>query len=193
MDKKLERRAYVADELRIDTEEGQALKIHGHAAVFDTLSEDLGGFFERIAPAAFARTIQSGDVRALFNHNPDYVLGRNKAGTLKLTEDSKGLAIEIDPPDTQFARDLLVSMARGDINQMSFGFRTLNDKWQKVDGEWIRTLLEVELVDISPVTFPAYPQTDVAVRSLEVAQAEERIANRWKLKLSKRRLSLLEL
>jgi len=188
---KLERRTYFADELRVDG--GDTPLIRGHAAVFDLPSEDLGGFRERIAPGAFAKTIQSADVRALFNHNPDYVLGRNKAGTLRMSEDSKGLAIEIDPPDTQFARDLAVSMRRGDINQMSFGFRTLSDKWAKVDGEWLRTLLEVELFDVSPVTYPAYPQTDVAARSLEAARQAEEPPDLSRIALMRRRLDLISL
>lgn len=165
MPRQLERRVLVG-ELRLI---GDGPKMGGHAAKFDVLSEDLGGFRERIAPGAFAKTIQSADVRALFNHDVNLVLGRNKAGTLRLAEDTAGLAYEIDPPDTQFARDLAVSMKRGDVNQSSFGFYTLADKWAKLDGEWIRTLLEVDLFDVSPVTYPAYPQTDAGVRALEAA------------------------
>lgn len=174
-----ESRAFVADslvvEMRGDDSDKKAV-MRGHAAVFDLLSEDLGGFRERIAPGAFAKTIVNQDPRALWNHNSDYVLGRRGAGTLRLQEDSKGLAIEIDPPATQWAKDLAVSMQRGDVNQMSFRFMVINDKWAKVDGEWIRTLLEVELVEVSPVTFPAYLQTDVSARALEglrSAQAAE--------------------
>lgn len=186
-----ERRAYQADELRLDTTEGKSPIIRGHAAVFDLLSEDIGGFRERIAPGAFAKTIQSADIRALINHEPTLILGRNTSGTLRLWEDIKGLAIEIDPPDTQAARDLEVSMTRGDINQMSFGFYTLNDKWQKVDGEWIRTLLEVDLFDVSPVTYPAYPQTDVAIRALEAAKIAAEPPNFSRRVLLRRRLELM--
>jgi HK97 family phage prohead protease len=141
--------------------------IRGYAAVFDKKSDDLGGFREIIRPGAFKKTIKEADVRALFNHDPNYVLGRTKSGTLELSEDDKGLAIDIDPPDTQFVRDLMTSIGRGDIDQMSFGFRTIKDSWNepKEGGEITRELLEVELFDISPVTFPAYPQTSVAVRS----------------------------
>jgi len=140
-------------------------KIVGYAARFDKLSEDLGGFRERVKPGAFTKTIKEADIRALFNHDPNYVLGRNKAGTLVLEEDEKGLKISIDPPDTQWARDLLLSIERGDINQMSFGFRTIKDTWiQQENKETIRELNELKLYDVSPVTYPAYTQTSVAVR-----------------------------
>lgn len=171
----IERRHFTLDALRVETREDGKRRIVGHAAVFNQFSEDLGGFREQIAPGAFADAIQTDDVRALFNHNPDHVLGRNLAGTLKLSEDSRGLAIEIDPPDTQLARDLLVSMERGDINQMSFGFsvRPNGQNWAKDDdGKVIRTLTKVRLFDVSPVTFPAYPQTDVAARDLRSWEAE---------------------
>lgn len=164
-----ERRIAVAELRVVSADSGQ--KIAGHAAKFDLLSEDLGGFRERIAPGAFAKSIQSADVRALWNHDANIVLGRNKSGTLRLSEDSAGLAFEVDMPDTQLVRDMVLApIARGDVNQCSFGFYTVSDKWAKVDGEWVRTLLECELFDVSPVTYPAYPQTDVAVRSLKAAQ-----------------------
>ena len=135
-----ELRSFALNEFRVDSEEGAQPKMYGHAAMFDSLSGDLGGFREQIAPGAFSKSLESADIRALFNHDSNIVLGRNKAGTLRLKEDKNGLAIEIDPPDTQAARDLMVSMQRGDINQMSFGFRTITDKWEKRDGEWLRTL-----------------------------------------------------
>ena len=188
--KDLERRFFHCDALRIETRAKDGKErpvIRGHAAVFNQLSEDLGGFREQIAPGAFADAIKLDDVRALWNHNADYVLGRNLSGTLTLAEDARGLAIEIDPPDTQWARDLLISMERGDVNQMSFGFslRPNGQDWAKDDaGQVIRTLKRVRLFDVSPVTYPAYPQTDVAVRELRSwegqgstsAQAEQHAA-----------------
>lgn len=167
---KTEERRIVVGELRAITPADGPTKIAGHAAKFDSLSEDLGGFRERIAPGAFAKTIQSGDIRALWNHDANIVLGRNKSGTLRLLEDSAGLAYECDVPDTQLVRDMVISpIARGDVNQCSFGFYTIADKWAKIDGEWIRTLLECEVFDVSPVTYPAYNSTDVAVRALQAA------------------------
>jgi len=172
-------------EVRADSED-EARKIRGHAAVFNKLSEDLGGFKEIIEPGAFAEAINRDDVRALFNHNPNYVLGRNKSGTLSLAEDERGLSIEIDPPDTQTARDLMTSIERKDITQMSFAFRIdgkKGERWE-VDGSdvnpvdafmalWdgkkhdiVRHVVKTRLYDVSPVTYPAYQQTDVIVRSM---------------------------
>jgi hypothetical protein len=169
----IERRTLTLDEIRVIRKEGEPAKIIGHAAVFEKLSEDLGGFREKIAAGAFKKTIQEADVRGLFNHDANYVLGRNKAGTLTLSEDQRGLAIEALPPDTQWARDLTVSMDRGDITQMSFGFQTVRDIWEEEMGKTpIRTLQEVKLFDVSVVTFPAYPQTSVKVRDYVAALAE---------------------
>jgi HK97 family phage prohead protease len=162
----IERRAFQVDELRIDGNE-RAPVITGHAAVFNQRSLDLGGFFEVIAPGAFSNTIKSADVRALFNHDANFILGRTKSRTLSLAEDEKGLSVRISPPDSIWANDLLESIKRGDIDQMSFGFTVseAGQRWQRSGGEIVRTLLDVELYDVSPVTYPAYPQTDVSARS----------------------------
>jgi uncharacterized protein len=100
------------------------------------------------------------------NHDPNYVLGRMSAKTLTITEDQIGLKTEIIPPDTQWARDLVVSIERGDITQMSFGFRVKKDHWERIENDNIRTLQDVSLVDVSPVTFPAYLDTSIQARSL---------------------------
>ena len=162
----MERRTSIVDlEVRAGEGESAAPMIVGYAAVFNQLSEDLGGFRERIAPGAFTKAL-GDDVRALFNHDPNIVLGRTRSKTLRISEDAKGLAIEIDPPATPAALALLESMRRGDISQMSFGFVTVKDAWDMIDGTAIRTLIEARLFDVSPVTYPAYPQTEVALRSL---------------------------
>ena len=142
--------------------------IRGYAAVFNELSTLLGGFREKIAPGAFKPALKGKpDVRALFNHDPNFVLGRMRTGTLRLAEDDHGLAVEIDPPETQWMRDLLVSLKRGDISQMSFAFRVGKDIWEQLDdGTQIRTVTQIaELMDVSPVTYPAYPQTSVSARA----------------------------
>lgn len=174
----IERRAFPL-EFRAAQDTGNT--IIGHAAVFNTIT-DLGPFKERIAPGAFTETIQNDDIRALFNHDPNIVLGRNKAGTLKLSEDDKGLAVEIDLPDTSYANDLKVSIQRGDINQMSFAFMVLEDSWDLVDGEEVRTLLKVQLFDVSLVTYPAYPQTDASIRSVYENHCKQRGINRDAIK-----------
>ncbi len=166
----LERRVFKLDELRVDRAAGAAPRIVGHAAVFNQEADIGGWFMERVAPGAFKRAIVEDDVRALFNHDPNFVLGRNRAKptpTLTLSEDETGLLYTVVPPDTQVARDLMVSIDRGDISQGSFGFRVRKQEWDETGEIVKRTLLEVELFDVSPVTFPAYPQTDVGLRALQ--------------------------
>lgn len=195
-------RRFFRGELRAQGE-GDERHIIGYAAVFNSLSEDLGGWKEMIEPGAFANTIQVDDVRGLYNHEPTMVLGRNKAGTLILVEDEIGLRYEIIPPDTSYSRDLMVSIDRGDVNQSSFGFNVPKggDDWiDPTDSQPfpIRILREVKLFDVSPVTFPAYPVTSVAVRDMAQHLAGratsqetdlERAAGR--LALRKRRLELV--
>jgi len=156
-------------ELRVSTADGNQV-IEGHASVFDSWSETLGGIFpfkEKVRAGAFKKSIEKDDIRALFNHDPNYVLGRNKSGTLELREDEHGLFVRIQPPDTSWAKDLTVSISRGDISQMSFGFVVLKDEWRTESNTDIRELMEVKLYDVSPVTFPAYTQTDVGVRAVK--------------------------
>jgi HK97 family phage prohead protease len=164
---KIETRYLPACELRIES--GTDLpQIVGYAAVFHALSHDLGGFKERIQPGAFREALAAQpDVRALVDHNPSFILGRTKSGTLTLTEDERGLHVVITPPDTALGRDLLTSLRRGDIDGMSFAFRAVKDTWSKQDGLTIRELQQVDLFDVSVVGTPAYPDTSVAVRSLE--------------------------
>jgi len=146
----------------------------GYAAVFNTETVIYDYFRERISPGAFAGAI-AGDVRALWNHDTNHVLGRTKAGTLRLSEDEKGLRVEIDPPDTQLGRDLMVSVDRGDVSQMSFAFRAIREEWEEREGEMpLRTILEAELFEVSPVTFPAYEDTEISARSVATAALEER-------------------
>lgn len=161
----LERRYYTS-ELRAD-ESGD---IEGYAAVFNELSVDLGGFREYIRPGAFSEAIREDDVRALWNHDSNYVLGRNKAGTLELSEDERGLKIKVTPPDAQWARDLRESIRRGDVDQMSFAFQTVEDRWERDSGENRRELIEVRLYDVSPVTYPAYEGTSVSARALTMCE-----------------------
>ena len=166
----IERRSFPMAELRAagDGPDGSGSRIvTGHAAVFDVLSHPIWDFRERIAPGAFAESIKNDDIRALWNHDPSRVLGRNKSKTLTLTEDDRGLAFEMDVAETGVGNDALVSIRRGDVDEMSFGFITVEDEWtQEPDELATRTLVKVRLLDVSPVAFPAYPDTDIAVRAL---------------------------
>jgi HK97 family phage prohead protease len=161
----LERRCFSVSELRFASGADKKPKLTGYVSLFNKPSEIMGFFREKVDPAAFDNTIQTDDIRGTFNHDPNYVFGRNKAGTLTLAKDSKGLTFEAEPPDTQWMRDFAVSIDRGDINQMSFMFETEKDSWDFTPKDYpMRTLLDVTLHDISIVTFPAYPQTSVKVR-----------------------------
>ena len=164
---KMERRFFPASEIRLEEVAGERV-LSWYAAKFDVLSEDLGGFRERIGRRAFTKTLQEHDIRGLFNHNPNYVLGRSKAGTLELKVDLHGLFARATLPDTLWARDLAVSIERGDITSGSFGFNPIKDKWAETEDKLlVRDLVEVRLFDVSLVTFPAYPDAEgVSLRSL---------------------------
>jgi uncharacterized protein len=177
----IERRLFVMDGMKVERREKEKPEIVGHAAVFNREANIGGWFIESVAPGAFKRAITEDDVRSLFNHDPNYILGRNRAGTLKLSEDDTGLMTVTAPPDTTYARDLMVSIERGDVSQMSFGFRVTKQEWDESGDILKRKILEVELFDVSPVTFPAYAQTDVALRSA-IAGAPKGVAARFEVK-----------
>lgn len=173
----LERR-FLTRKLELRAEGEQPQRIVGYAAVFNSLSENLGGFRELILPGAFSGALDD-DVRGLLNHDPNKILGRNTSGTLILVEDEIGLRYEIFPPDTQYARDLLVSIERGDIDQSSFQFRALEESWRHPTEDEplpVRVLHQVRLFDVSPVTFPAYPATTADVRAMATQVASGRAA-----------------
>jgi len=162
---KIERRN-IAQEFRVSNPDEPAT-IQGYASLFNS-PYDNGYWIESIDAHAFDSVIASNpDCRALWNHNPDHVLGRTTAGTLHLNIDARGLAYVIDPPDTQLANDLMKSMRRKDVTQSSFGFICKRDQWtDNPDGTISRVILEFEqLYDVSPVTYAANPATDSSVRS----------------------------
>ncbi len=165
MSLEMETRAYGRCELRA-VESGMP-KLEGRAVPFNSLSVDLGGFREIIDPQAFVDSVKSGpDIRLLIDHVASKVLGRVSARTLMLEHTAEGLGFSADLPDTSYSRDLQVSLKRGDVNQMSFGFICIRDAWASGDGGPIRTVQKGELLECSVVTFPAYPQTSAAVRSV---------------------------
>lgn len=153
-------------ETRVRSEDDKNMLV-GYGAVFDSLSENLGGFREKIAFGAFDN-VMNDDVRGVFNHDPSMVLGRTKSGTMKISIDKIGLRYEIELADTQVSRDITIAVARGDIDGSSFKFQVGSDTWEEdEDGRVIRTITEVSrLLDVGPVTFPAYPNTATAQRSL---------------------------
>jgi len=175
----MERRNHSAG-LRIKRE-NEVPKIFGYASVFynpddpGTQFRLWGNVVERVAPTAFSEALQKDDVRGLFNHNPDQILGRVKAGTMRLSVDQVGLLYEITPPDTQTAKELIAAIERGDITGSSFSFipRSSGVVWSEeetVDGFWyeVRTLTNVELLDVGPVTFPAYSAASSGLRSIDL-------------------------
>lgn len=174
MSDQLERRAYT--DCRIASDDGRRLK--GYAIVFNSRSLDLGGFIEIVAPEAIDRTLKEAtDVRALVDHDSGKVIGRTRAGTLTLSKDRKGMHVEIDPdPQISYANDVMRAVTRGDISGMSFGFRTLEDSWNYEGDTPLRTILDMEVREVSIVAMPAYPATniDVAQRSLQEYQAKVR-------------------
>ncbi|QFT00494.1 Caudovirus prohead protease [Labrenzia sp. THAF191b] len=153
------------------------MTVAGYAAVFNR-DADIGGcFIETLLPGAFARSISEKDVLAFFNHDRGRVLGRKSAGTLRLREDSKGLAVEIDLPDTSDGRDVKALVERGDLSGMSFGFHVTKEQWDDNGDVPKRTVMEVELIEVSAVSLPAYDGTSLAMRSLEAARADRRQKN----------------
>lgn len=186
-----EQRHFAGHGVKIETRaEGEPATITGYGAVFYDptkpgteydLRSSWGGFIERIMPGAFDRAIKEDDVRALFNHDANHVLGRTP-NTLKLTSDATGLRYDIVAPDTQFGRDLQTSIMRGDVTGSSFSFSIEDETWREVrdaatnQTTVIREIRAVRLYDVGPVTFPAYEASTAGVRSeSELAEARVRL------------------
>lgn len=172
-------------QVRADEESGAATGFVGHAAVFSSRTA-IGnpltwGFYEEIAPGAFSKTISEGDARMLIDHDTRMVVSRVSAGSLRLAQDAVGLAVEADlDSDLSYVRDLVVNLRNRNITGMSFGFRVVKDDWEPVEIETVdgakaeaelRIIREVQLYEVSAVTFPAYEDTDAGLRSVGVALA----------------------
>lgn len=168
------------------------MKLTGHAAVFNSRSVDLGGFREVIAPGAFARTIRNGHtIHALHSHDFADLLGSTRSGALKLSEDSRGLYFELELADTSLGRDVYALVKRGDMNSMSFLFNVngaAGERWRELsDGTIERTLIDVNLFEISTVASPAYPAASVSARA--VSGGVQSIRNRMTQRYMKARLA----
>ena len=168
-------------------EDGGNLTIEGYFAVFDSNYEIAPGLSESVAPGAFSDTI-SGDIRALINHDTTLVLGRTKAGTLELREDSHGLwgKIAINPNDSD-AMNLYERVKRGDVDQCSFGFDITDEEYEhRADGTDHWTIKGVKLYEVSVCTFPAYRETEVQARRDDLRNIRARQLEAWKNNLKAR-------
>ena len=164
MSKKIERRTYTVRDIETRQAEDGTMRLSGYAAVFNDSSVPLP-FVERIAPGAFRKTLtETPDVRLLINHE-GLPLARTKNGTLTLSEDARGLYMDAVIADTQEGRDLYTLVQRGDLDQMSFAFRVIRQKWNETRTERLLTELSLADGDVSVVTYPAYPTTSVEARA----------------------------
>ena len=168
--------------IEVRQEDEKPHSVSWYAALFDSLSDDLGGFRERIGRRAFTKSLQEREVRALINHDPNMILGRTSKDTLKVHVDLRGLRAESSIPETSYASDLIVNIENGNIGGGSFMFATQRESWDMEEIEeqeiLVRTIHEARLYDVSLVTFPAYPATEgtTALRS---------VAEEWRQKLIK--------
>ena len=164
------------------------MAIKGYVVKFNDRSQLLyDEWYERVAKGAFAKSLEQNTIKALWNHNSDIVLGSTKSRTLQLVEDDIGLRFELELPNSSQAKDIYESIKRGDVDGVSFGFyvRENGDKWEYLKEEDIyeRTLLDIDLIEISPTPFPAYPTSEVGKRSLEahnLKSKEERVLEELK-------------
>lgn len=187
-----ERRA-ITSPVEARTEADQP-RLSGYAAVYGSTTEIAGLFREQIAEGAFREALVSDDVRALFNHDTNFVLGRTSSGTLRLSSDDHGLRYDVDVPATTWASDLMVSVKRGDVSQSSFAFEVTDEAWEYPKGDMpTRTIKAVRLYDVSPVTFPAYAATSVSARSLAAAETVPAVpAELWTVDLARERCRMVD-
>jgi uncharacterized protein len=159
----LERRIGALSDPRVGAESSRGPRLmSGRAIVYGSASEDLGGFVEIFKPGSVQL---APDLVVLFSHDTSMVLGRTGAGTARAFDDGRGVVFEVEPPDTQWARDLAVSMDRGDIRSCSFAFRALDEYWyyDEVLGTAVREVLSAIVSELSVIAMPAYPATEAVV------------------------------
>lgn len=166
---------------KVTRAEGDSRTVKGRAVVFNSWSEDLGGFREKIDPRALNGVIERSDIFALMDHDRRRgILGRCKRGdqvSLRLNVTDEGLDYEFEAPETALGNELLSCLERGEIDGSSFAFTVLEDRWERNGDTYERTITKIdELYDVSPVYSPAYSQTTCDLRGLEQLKAEERAA-----------------
>lgn len=172
--------------IKRDDEAPEELIIEGYFALYETETELFTNSFEIITKGAFDKTLNN-DIRGLWNHNTQYVLGRNKSGSLELKTDDKGLYGIIRLPNTQYARDLYELVKRGDVDQCSFGFNILDEELEELaNGGYRWRIKEIDLHEISVVTFPAYENTSVQARTKQIEELKQRKLEEQKAALLKR-------
>lgn len=180
MDRKIRQLRSDASQFQVREAEGD-LTIEGYFSVFNSIYELWPGATESVAPGAFSETL-GNDIRALVNHNDTLVLGRNKAGTLELREDSHGLwgKIKVNPNDSD-AMNLYERVKRGDVNQCSFGFMIEDEETEfREDGSIHWTIRKVNLFEVSVCTFPAYEATEVSARKADYEALQKRKTEKWR-------------
>lgn len=192
----------IADDLEQNPSPGEAKAskrmVEGYAALFNSTTTIGGWFDEMIEPGAFTEALQSSDIRALFNHDPNYILARSTAGTLEVTEDDKGLFYRFEVPNTNFGNDFLEMLRRGDVSQSSFAFTVAKQRWEEEkmgeESKYKRVIEKVDQIyDVSPVTYPAYPETSVSARSKATELQKPIISTINKVDALERDLQLLKL
>lgn len=186
MSRKMRQTRAITEEFQT-REDGGDLFIEGYFAVFNSNYEIAPGMSESIATGAFANTL-GGDIRALTNHDTTLVLGRNRANTLDLREDTHGLwgSIRINPNDSE-AINLYQRVKRGDVDGCSIGFDILSEETDfRDDGSIHWTITEVKLYEVSCCTFPAYEETNISARSQQREEIEKRLNEAWKAKMKER-------
>ena len=191
----MEMRAWPSCRLEIRESGDGPSRIVGRAVPYGELSVDLGGWREVIVAGAFGI---EGDIRSLWQHDSALVLGRTAAGTMMLSADERGVHTDITPPNTTWAQDAMVSLKRGDVSSFSFGFVVEEDNWVVTGKEVVRQVLRGQLLEVSPVTFPAYPQTSAQVRDHAAAlrgqpaqpeiksDADQRVRDRQRIAIRER-------
>lgn len=169
----LERRVLAFDEGEIRVTGDEMPRLEGYAAKYG-IETDLGWFREKIKAGAFDEVLKTSDARALKNHDPNLLLGRESSGTLRLNSNTVGLRFDIDVPDTTTGRDTVEEVRRGDLAGCSFAFTVAEQEWKHTEGQPSeRTIVRIgQLFDVGPVTYPAYEDTTVVARSVEAVRKE---------------------